>query len=197
MWHPAALLITWLGLVLFLQQLPFEPLLAVAVVMLAVAFAYAPQRSRRLLWRSRWLLLSLCILFAFFTPGEYLPGLAGKLGITREGLQHAGEQLARLVAMLASLALLHEQLGTAGLLAGLYALLAPFRWRERTVVRLMLVLDTVENAPRGDWRAWLAPADETAAADERLTLAYRPFRARDGALVLAVIAGLVLYASRA
>ncbi|MCX8017906.1 MAG: hypothetical protein N2690_08430 [Rhodocyclaceae bacterium] len=183
MWHPAALLVTWLAFAVLLQRMTVGWLVPVAAATLAIAFRRAPQRSRRLLWRARWLLLSLAILFLFFTPGEYLGGGWGALGITYEGLRHAGEQLARLVAMLASLAWLHERLGTFGLLAGFHSLLAPFPGRERTVVRLILVLESVENAPRADWRSWLAPPPGSIAPTERLTLPAPRFRRRDGALV--------------
>ncbi len=155
MWHPASLLLSWLGFALALQWLPFFLLMGLAALCLVLATVFAAERSRNLLWRSRWLLLSLTLLFLFLTPGEYLPGLGGRLGLTYEGVRHAGEQLSRLLAMLASLALLHQQVGTHGLLTGLYWLLRPFPWRDATVVRLMLVLDLVEQKRQTGWREWL------------------------------------------
>lgn len=158
--HPAALLVLWVGFAFALQSATSILAVAVAVACLAAALVFASQRSRNLLRRSRWLLLSLLVLLLFFTPGEYLPGIAGRAGITHEGLHGAGTHLGRLIAMLASLALLHERIGMQGLLAGLYWVLGGLGVlgvRDATVVRLMLVLDQVERQEKTDWRSWLAP----------------------------------------
>jgi len=155
MWHPVSLLLSWLAFALTMQWLPPHLLIGIAMLSLVLAMLLAVERTRNLLKRSRWLLLSLAILFLFLTPGEYLPGIGGDLGLTYEGLWHAGEQLSRLLALLASLALLHQQVGTSGLLTGLYCLLGPFAWRETTVVRLLLVLEFIEQKQQVGWREWL------------------------------------------
>lgn len=167
-----------------------------AILCLMSAQILAGARNRRMLSRARWLLLSLLILFAFFTPGEYLPGVVGQLGFTHEGLHSAGEHCARLIAMLCSLALLHEHVGTSGIMAGLYCLLGRGEWRRTTVVRLMLVLDYVEGARLPHWQAWLAAdglhADESWTVDPascRLTIP--AMQARDWLLVGAVLTGLL------
>lgn len=153
----------------------------------SLAFLLATHRSRQLLWRTRWLLLSLLLLFLFATPGEYLPGLAGQLGITREGLAQGGEQIGRLLILLLSLALLHEHLGNQGLMTGLYWLLQPFAWRDVTVVRLMLVLEYVEQKSSvAAWRNWFA--DEANLPDvvdgATCRLAQQPIAWRDRLLIL-------------
>jgi energy-coupling factor transport system permease protein len=110
--------------------------------------------------KHRWLLLSIIVMFAFATPGERLPAPLGDVGLTYDGLRLAAEHFLRLVLLLATLALLHDRLGSEGMITGLHWLLAPLagsrRLRERMVVRLMLVLDYVERQPRGGWRTWLA-----------------------------------------
>ena len=162
MWHPVTLLILWCGFAALLQCLNLSEIVLAALACTTLAIWQAPQRCRRLLWKSRWLLLSLLILFVFFTPGEYLPGYPGMLGVTYDGLQRAGEHIGLIVAMLTSLALLHERVGTPGLLAGLYALLAFLKaeWRDKTIVRLMLVLEFVENRREIPWRAWLTSVSD-------------------------------------
>lgn len=189
--HPAALLLAWTGFALSLQWAGIATVLAAAFLSLAAALHFAPARCRNLLYRSRWLLLSLAALFVFFTPGEYLVGAAGSIGVTWEGLILGGEYLGRLLALLASLALLHEHVGTQGLLVGLHTLLAPFSWRETTVVRLMLVLEHVERRPSGSWREWLT--DEAAGDGEiaALSLSQQEFRARDLVLVGLLSLGLL------
>jgi len=189
MFHPASLLLAWFAFALSLQWLKFAWLLAVAFCCTLLALLLARERSYGLLRRSRWLLLSLAGLYFFATPGEYLPGLAGSLGLTREGVHLGAEQIARLVAMLASLALLHRLSGTAGLLAALYWLLTPFAWREKTVVRLLLVLETLEKQKAISWQEWLAPAAEAQPA--RMTLSLPAFGAADYGL-LTLLAGAAL-----
>lgn len=198
MFHPASLLLSWAAFALFMQRVPMPYLLAPAAFSLLLAAAFAPQRSRNLLRRSRWLLLSLAILFLFFTPGEYLPGIAGRLGMSYDGLSRAGEHLGRLLAMLAGLAILHEGIGTAGILAGLYWLLKPFRWREATVVRLMLVLEYVEQRGKVGWREWLTSgegADDLPDGQSSIALEVPMLRAKDRVLIGGMLAaGMVLVA---
>ncbi len=194
MWHPATLLVTWIGFALILPAASSGLLAGLLIVSLLLAAAFAPVRTLRLIRRSRWLLLSIGVLFLFFSPGEYLPGFAGRIGLTYEGIGHSAEQLARLLAILVSLALLHERIGTQGLLAGLYVLLWPFGWREATVVRLMLVLEFVEEKRNAGWREWLAqgqplPTDTC----EHFTLAMPRLHFRDVAVMTVVLlAGILL-----
>jgi energy-coupling factor transport system permease protein len=198
MWHPVSLLLAWLTFALLLQWLPIHLLLGVAAASLVLALTLAFERSRSLLMRSRWLLLSLVVLFLFLTPGEYLPGLGGDLGLTYEGLWHAGTQLGRLLALLASLALLHEKAGTSGLLVGLYCLLGPFAWREATVVRLMLVLEYVEQKQTVGWREWLKGGhmQEISVSPEVYRLSMPSLHLRDKLLIgglLTAALGLVMW----
>ena len=161
--HPATLIAAWGLFVLLVQRISVGELAAVSLLVVPLAFFRAPRRSWALLKRARWLILSVAVLFAFATPGHPLVA-----GTTREGLALAGEHGLRLVLLLVSLAGLHEILGNAGLLAGLYVLLSPLgSWRDlrsRLVARLQLVLDYVENGPGpGGWRAWLADPAERGA----------------------------------
>ena len=126
------------------------------------------------------------MLYLFATPGEYLPGVPGDIGLTFEGLWQGIEHTGRLLALLTSLALLHQVVGNAGLVAGFYTLMRPLPWREATVVRLMLVLDYVEQEKTPGWRAWLMPAPALAEEPSSIDLPLYPFGWRDS-LVLAVI----------
>ncbi|MHB1358259.1 MAG: hypothetical protein ACYCWC_01595 [Rhodocyclaceae bacterium] len=162
--------------------------MGVAALCLVLALTLAAARSLNLLKRSRWLLLSLAILFLLLTPGEFLPGMGGDLGLTYEGLWHAGEQLSRLLAMLASLALLHEKIGTRGLLTGLHCLLRPFPSRDATVVRLMLVIEFVEQKQPIGWREWLVAETFPAVAPESFHLPMPPFLWRDKLLIGSLLA---------
>lgn len=174
MFHPATLLVLWAGCALALPLLTLNAALATMAMALIAALALARRRSVVLLRRSRWLLLSLALLFAFATPGLAVPGWPGRIGLTQDGLLLAAEHLSRLVILLTTLALLHERLQTAGLLTGLHALLGLARseaLRERIAVRLMLVIEFIEGRDaKAGWRHWLDDDDH---GPERLTLAVR------------------------
>lgn len=192
MFHPATLLLAWAGLAVaqaFLDPRDLALLLGVAVL---AAFIVAPARFRQMLKRARWLLASIAFLFAFSTPGLMVPGFVGELGVTQDGVALAAEHVARLTLLLATLALLHEYLGTAGIVAGLYWLGAPLAriagLRERIVVRLILVLDLIESdARRSGWRDWLEAGGD--AGPSVLQLEIRAIGWRDrlamGAMMLA------------
>ena len=192
MFHPATLLLAWAGFALLLPLLPLVALALLLPLALFPALLIARMRTLILLRRARWLLLSLAVLFAFATTGLAVPGPLGGIGMTQDGLHLGGEHLLRLVLLLATLSLLHERLGTAGFVAGLYWLLGPLgRWsglRERIVVRLMLVVEYVEHgAAAGGWRAWLEEGD---GGPSHLTLAIRRTRWPDW-LALLLVAGTV------
>lgn len=199
--HPATRLAAWCAFAIVVQRLSLPQLALAVLLVLPLTITFARHRVRTLLWRARWLLLAIAVLFVAATPGERLPGLPGTLGLTRAGLDLAAEHLLRLVVMLASLAWLLEMLGRAGLLASLYCLLAPLehgrRLRERIVVRLLLAIDEVENSAGRNWREWLNEAPAAAAPQSSLQLLVPPLRARDRILLvlLGVAATAVLGAA--
>lgn len=163
--HPATWLLAWASGMVATQLLSPASLVLVSAAVIPGSALFAARRIYRLMFRARWLILSIALIFVLATPGERLAGSVGDMGLTRDGLVLAGEHVVRLLMVLATLAVLHEILGTEGIVAGAYWLLAPLvscgGVRERIVVRMVLVLDMVENAPGDDWRAWLnSEADE-------------------------------------
>lgn len=191
MLHPATLLLAWAGCALCAPLLSLTALLALTGAATLVALLFAAERARRLIRRARWLLLSLFLLFAFATPGVLLESWPGRLGVTEDGLGMAVENVTRLLLLLTTLALLHERLGNHGLLGGLYWLMRPLAgvggFRDRAVVRLMLVVEFVEAGVPGGWRQWLEPAT---GGPDSLSLDARTLRLPDWA----VLASLVLVA---
>lgn len=165
--HPAVRVLLWLAFALFLQHAEGALLAGLALAALAgVAWAGALTRWWRTVWRLRWLLLSLSLVFAMATPGE--PLFASDWAPTSEGLAAAAAHGSRLLALLAAVVLLAATTPINALMSGLYLLLSPLRplglAPERAVVRLLLTLDYVEDLPeRRGWRDFIAAA-ETAAA---------------------------------
>lgn len=146
--HPAAQILAWCLLVAIMQMLPPVPLAAAAGSVLVCAFALSRHKFIQLLRRTRWIMLSLLLIYAYSTPGQPLFGGFGSFSPTREGLGDGALQLARLLAALAALAILLDRLHRQQLIAGLYTLFAPLQLiglsRERVAVRLALTLHYAE-----------------------------------------------------
>ncbi|MDT3736159.1 MAG: hypothetical protein ROZ00_08050 [Denitratisoma sp.] len=192
MLHPTVRLIVWGVMTVLVQWLPLGGLLLACVLALGAGVWLSPGRLGLLMKRTRWLIVSLVLLFALATPGVYLLPSLGSLGPTDEGMRLGFEHLLRLVFVLASLAVLLLFTGLEGLVSGLYGLIWPLSWlgldRGRVALRLMLVMHYVEQSPPGrHWREWLQ--GEVASGDPmRLRLQVVPLRTVD----FAVLAGLTI-----
>lgn len=151
--HPASLLLLGFAVLVAASSRQGAALYLSGALLATTATFAAAARWRALLGRSRWLLLSLLVLFGWMTPGTPVPGVPGA---TAEGLALAAEHLMRLLLALAVVALLLRTLAVAELVAGVRALmapLAPFRVsRDRFAVRLALTLNEVEAARGGEIR---------------------------------------------
>lgn len=192
MLHPTVRLIVWGAAVALVQHFSPLGLTLACTAALAVGICLAPKRLGLLLKRTRWLIVSLVLLFALATPGVYLIPPLGNLGPTQEGVRLGIEHLMRLLFVLATLAVLLHMTGVEGLVAGLHGLLRPISWfgldRGRVAMRLLLVMHYVEQSPPGrHWREWLQ-GEGFAVEPLRLRLHAVPFAATD----IAVLAGLAI-----
>jgi energy-coupling factor transporter transmembrane protein EcfT len=146
--HPATQILIWCVLVAVLQFLAPVHLFVAGCMALLVAFALSRHKFIQLVRRTRWILFSLWLIYAYSTPGQTLFDSA--FSPTREGLLDGAVQLMRLLASLAGLAVLLDRLHRQQLIAGLYTLFAPLKWlgfsRERLAVRLALTLHYAEVA---------------------------------------------------
>lgn len=190
MLHPTVRLLAWGAAAALVQRLPLIGSSAACSAALFAAAWLAPARLVLLLKRTRWLIVSLVLIFALATPGVYLEPKLGSLGPTEEGLWLGIEHLLRLLFVLASLAMLLQLTGVDGLVAGLYGMILPLAWlgldRARVAVRLMLVMRYAEHPVRvRHWREWL-----TDAVDEQAIGAIRLRQARLALADYAVLAGL-------
>ena len=148
--HPATQIITWCILVATMQALDYVATLFAAGLILLVAVVMSGQKLFQLLRRTRWIMLSLLLIYAYSTPGQPLLDALGMYSPSREGLLDGVVQLTRLLAAIAGLAILLDRLQREQLIAGLYTLFAPLQWvglsRERLAVRLALTLHYAEAA---------------------------------------------------
>lgn len=190
--HPTTRLVVWLLCLLASQTLQAQQLL-VALLLLPLVGAAALRRGTRLVWRTRWLFLSLSVIMAWGGAGDAL--WEGPLSPTREGMLDAWTHAGRLLVALMAVALLFERMPLVELLVATLHLLQPLRScgldPERSVVRLSLVMRYIEALPHPrDWRVLLdMPA---AGGDEVLQLSDRPFAWFDPLLMLLAAAAVML-----
>ncbi|MDP2688208.1 MAG: CbiQ family ECF transporter T component [Aequorivita sp.] len=157
--HPAAQILVWLSLAFLAQRLLPLYLSLFSLLLLAIAMRLCARQLLKLLKRTRWIMLSLLLIYAYSTPGAALIATWGVYAPTREGLLEGALQLGRLLAMLSGLAILLSLLNREQFIGGIYVLAYPLRWigisRERAAVRLALTLQYAEPTmgdTAADWR---------------------------------------------
>jgi hypothetical protein len=173
------------------ERAALSPLTILAVAA-ATAFLFAPvrQQALRLLRRTRWLLAVLLLTYAYVLPGESLWPALGWASPSVDGAQQGALRVARLVLMLAGLALLLATTARPRLIYGLYVLAKPLTWlgfdRRAFAVRLGLTLDYVEHAPKpARWLDALRAPLPSDATPEIYRLPVERWQSRDSAVILA------------
>jgi energy-coupling factor transporter transmembrane protein EcfT len=155
--HPAPRLAGWILLLVAVQKL--EGLSLVVCFLLMPLFGLnVLRRGWRLIWRAKWLLVSLFVIFSWGVAGKAL--WIGVLAPTLEGVSIASIHLGRLILVLMVVAAFLQTMSLSDLLAATHTMLKPLRRMgldsDRGVVRLLLVLRYVESLPRPrDWRSLL------------------------------------------
>ncbi|MEI7843406.1 MAG: hypothetical protein WCI39_10275 [Gallionellaceae bacterium] len=156
---PVTQLIVWMCGAIAVQKLSALVLSVVTVALLLLAYQLHDQRLFKLLRRTRWIFLSLFVIYAFLTPGVPLWSLSNTPSPTIDGLEDGLMQLGRLLSVLAGLSILLTLLSREQLIGGIYSLIYPLRFfgisREKIAVRLALTLHYAETAMRDtavDWQ---------------------------------------------
>jgi len=156
--HPAAIILAWCLLIALMQVLDSGAMLVMAGSVFLFAVIFSRHKFIQLVRRTRWIVLSLLLVFSYSTPGLPLFDSFGMFSPSYEGLEEGLLQLTRFLATLASLAMVLDRLHRQQLMAGLYTLLAPLLWlglsRERLAVRLALTLHYAEVAMLRDTNIW-------------------------------------------
>ena len=163
--HPASLILIWLAFAFCVPLLRPAELSAIVFLFSVPLLLRHSAQYLKLLRRSRWLLISLILVYAFVTPGVAAVAVLGAYSPSREGLLSGGLQALRLISLLATLALLLATTSRDRILAGLYFLLRPFRLIgvdiDRVAARIWLTLHYTEQAGSrrsGEWRKQLQAA---------------------------------------
>lgn len=194
--HPTTRLVVWLLMLAASQSLQEEQLLA-ALLVVPFFGAAALRRGAKLIWRTRWLFVSLFVILAWGGAGE--PLWSGAFAPSHEGLLDALTHGGRLLLALMAVAALLEWMPVTDLMTATHCLLRPLRHcgvsPDRGVVRLLLVMRYIETLPRPrDWRILLeVPASSS---DEVLELADRGFSWLDPLVMLVVAGGVAVFCFR-
>ncbi|NOT16315.1 MAG: hypothetical protein HOP21_12260 [Methylotenera sp.] len=119
-----------------------------AVISLIAFFCYG-QRFWLMIKRMRIFFISIFLVYAFSTPGEYIAHTVTFISPTYEGITSGAIQIAHLVTILATLCILFASSKKENLMAGLYYLLAPLQHLRldvnRFIVRLFLTFSEVDK----------------------------------------------------
>ena len=198
--HPSVLILLWVCLTIVMQSLQATGLLLAGVPLLIAACALSAVHLYVLLRRTRWIMLSLLLIYAYATPGVAIWATLAQFSPTYEGLTDGLLQLCRLAFALAGLAILLGLLSQQQLIGGLYTLAYPLRYlglsRERIAVRLALTLHYAESAMLDTAINWRASIEQMLAPPEvkqgSIELHTPPFTLRDGLLLIMACALLLL-----
>lgn len=195
--HPATRIAAWMVFAAFVGWLNPWALTLASIVLGLLLVLHRPSPLSRLLYRTRWLLVSLIVLYGLTFPGRLLVPSLGAFSPTLEGMGAGILQAWRMVLLLAALALLHAGCKRDCLIAGLFRLLWPL---ERLGVnvsqvagRIWLTLEYAEDAhqwTRAQWHRLLEGEldDANGQRDERI-IAVEVGRLgwHDGAVLLILI----------
>ncbi|HEY3301679.1 MAG TPA: CbiQ family ECF transporter T component [Methylophilaceae bacterium] len=147
--HPTIKLINLLILAIAINIISDVALFLIGIILILMLLFYRVSGMVKVLFRLRWLLFSLTLVYAFNTPGEYLSQWPFTLAPTYEGLHQGGMQMLRICLMMAGLTLFTATTNRQQIMAGFYTLLYPFKIfgfpTERFAARLWLTLYYVEH----------------------------------------------------
>jgi len=197
--HPAVFILIWISLTIAMQSLQATELLFAGVPLLIIAYTFSAGRLIILLRRTRWIMLSLLIIYAYATPGLAVWQSLAQFSPTHEGIIDGLLQLCRLAIALAGLAILLGLLSQQQFIGGLYTLGYPLRYiglsRDRIAVRLALTMHYAESVildTSSNWRSsiehMLAPAEMK---HNEVEIHSVPFKVLDGFWLLIVCVLLV------
>lgn len=191
--HPLLRILGLLELAVMVQFLSVTALAALSGGIALLAYLRYQPLCRLMLRRTRWLLVTMWLIFTFSTPGEYVPGWPMWLSPTYEGMISGGSQMLRLLAMLTGLVLLLGSTPREELMSALYQLMRPLRGMgaspQRFAARLWLTLEYLEHPQFGRRSAYqslplMLQDDSFVLEKEKIAIEIVPFRPIDWTLAM-------------
>ena len=147
--HPTTKILALICLGIMLNKLNYLALSVLLSLIFVVLTYWRVNTWAKMLFRMRWLFLSMLLVYGFTTPGEYIPRIPMTLGMTYEGVEAGFLQIFRLAVMLGGMSLLMASANRNSLISGFYVLLKPLGFLnlkpERFAARLYLTLQYLED----------------------------------------------------
>jgi energy-coupling factor transport system permease protein len=136
-------------MLLLMSYLSDAYLWAMFIVLCSYAIWVDSASFLRVVKRMKWLFLSIFVIYAFNTPGEYLQYIPTGIAPTKEGCVLGFLQIAKLLIALANLGILFSTSSKEQLMSGIHLLLSPLNIlgvnTNKFTARLLLTLDYVEE----------------------------------------------------
>jgi energy-coupling factor transport system permease protein len=158
--HPLIRFVCFLVIVFFLSLSDTSSLLiSIPAVITAWLLSRRLPSAKiwRLLWRLRWLYLSIFVLYGYFTPGQVVINSDLNWFPSTEGLNIALIKMALLIAIVLWADVWFGRLSRDQWVQGIYDFLRPFSWRgfnrERFVLRLLLTMEELQTLQMQSERA--------------------------------------------
>ena len=148
--HPSLRILALVLMVVSLPGLKLNHLLLLGVALGVMLLHFRISRFFVMMRRMRWLFLSIFLIYAYTTPGQYLLGFPLEVAPTYEGL-HAGLlQIGRIALVIAGVAVLMATSSREVLMVGIYSIIKPLGLMgvspERFTARLYLTLQYIETS---------------------------------------------------
>ncbi len=147
--HPFVKIILFIFTLLLIGCLSNSYLWAMCIALCSYAIWLDTNSFLRVVQRMKWLFLSIFVIYAFGTPGEYIQQIPEGISPTKEGCVLGVLQISKLLIALATLGILFSTSTKAQLMSGLHLLLFPLGLlginTNRFTARLLLTLDYVEE----------------------------------------------------
>jgi hypothetical protein len=147
--HPVIYIFLIITMALIVHLLPAWLLLTCYSLVYLLSSHLCRRSANKLIWRMRWLWVSIFFVMALNTPGEYVASLPWSFAPTYEGLAQGLWQISRLALMLVLIAWMSSCLNRPQLLSAFYTVSQPFKLfrisPQRIAARLWLTMDYIEN----------------------------------------------------
>ena len=152
--HPFLKILTFIFILLLMNFLSKSLLFVFCLIVFIFAAKMQFKSFLIVIKRMRIFFVSIFIIYAFGTPGEYVWQYPISVAPTYEGLDLGVMQIEKLVISLAALSILFSTNSKENLMVGLYVLLSPLKYLglsvEKFTARLLLTFDYVEVIAMSD-----------------------------------------------
>ena len=204
--HPFVKILCFIALLVLSSFLSHQLIYLLCIVVTGLALKLQFKPFVRTIMRMRWLFMSIFIIYAFATPGQYIEFFPLNYAPTFEGSALGILQIIKLIIALASLSILFSMSSKQQLMLGLYLLLTPLKLfginTERFTARILLTLSYVEAlAEKEQFKLSFSRLDELHAAtnslqvEEVIMLQSPAFNYVDKLLVVSMVSSALMLAA--